>query len=334
MVYDISNFSSKPVGSIKAEYRFIDKNNEVITTVKDLPELSARESKTVNFTFDTRPLLGEYQFQLELNPGKSPKEEYYFNNFGLEEFKITPDKINPLLDVMFDGIVIMDQDIVSSKPLITVELLDENPFILLENPDNFTIILEDPNGDLTQIDMDDPEVDFYPAKEEEDNKSRIEYNPELKVDGEYKLKIEARDESNNSSGNKDYEVRFRVFNEEMVSNVFNYPNPFSTSTQFIFTLTGDEEPGNVLIRIMTLTGKVVREITTAELGNLRIGINKTDFKWDGRDEYGDKLGVGTYLYQVITKKIDGSDYKQFSDPTQNNTDYLFKKGFGKMVIIR
>jgi hypothetical protein len=334
MVYDISNFSNKPISSIKAEYKFIDKNNEVITTVKDLPDLAARESKTVSFTFDTRPLLGEYQFQLELNPGKSPMEEYYFNNFGLGEFKVTPDEINPLLNVMFDGIVIMDQDIVSSKPLITIELLDENPFILLENPENFTILLESPNKDITQINMDDPAIQFYPAVEEEDNKSRIEFNPELNIDGEYKLTIEARDESSNISGDKTYEVRFRVFNEELVSNVFNYPNPFSTSTQFIFTLTGDEEPGNVLIRIMTLTGKVVREITTAELGPLRIGINRTDYKWDGRDEYGDKLGNGTYLYQVITKKLDGSDYKHFSDPTQNNTDYLFKKGFGKLVIIR
>ena len=64
------------------------------------------------------------------------------------------------------------------------------------------------------------------------------------------------------------------------------------------------------------------------------GVLGTEFKWDGRDEFGDKLGNGTYLYQVITKKIDGSDYKHFSDPTQNNTDYLFKEGFGKLVIIR
>jgi len=334
LVYDISNFSSEKMPAAKVEYRIIDENNNVLTEVRDLPELEGRESKTINFTYNTRQLLGEHQFQMELNPSHSPLEEYYFNNFGLEEFKVTPDKINPLLDVTFDGIVIMDQDIVSSNPLITVQLLDENPFILLESPENFTILLEYPSGDLEQISIDDPALEFYPAIEGDDNESKIEYNPELKEDGEYKLTIVATDESSNSSGDKNYEVRFRVFNEEMVSNVFNYPNPFSTSTQFIFTLTGNETPGNVLIRIMTLSGKVVREITAAELGNLNIGINRTEYKWDGRDEFGDKLGNGTYLYQVITKKMDGSDYKHFSDPTQNNTDYLFKEGFGKLVIIR
>ncbi|MEM9546461.1 MAG: C25 family cysteine peptidase [Bacteroidota bacterium] len=334
LVYDISNFSTKDMSDVKVDYRIIDENNNVITETRDLPDLKSKESQTINFTYNTRELLGNYQFQLDINTARSPREDYYFNNFGLDEFKVTPDKINPLLNVTFDGIVIMDQDIVSSNPLILIELQDENPFILLESPENFSILLESPNGDVREITIDDPALDFYPANQGEENKSRIEYNPELLEDGEYKLTVEARDESSNSSGDKNYEVRFRVYNEEMVSNVFNYPNPFSTSTQFVFTLTGRDEPGNVLIRIMTLSGKVVREITAAELGPLRIGLNRTEYKWDGRDEFGDKLANGTYLYQVITKKIDGSDYKHFSDPRQDNTDYLFKEGFGKLVIIR
>ena len=334
IAYDVTNFSDYDLDALEVTYKMIDENNQAITETREIPALKSKESQPINFSYNTRELLGEYQLLLEMNAPQSPTEEYYFNNFGLEEFKVTPDEINPLLNVTFDGIVIMDQDIVSSNPLITIELLDENPYILLENPENFSINLESPGGDILQITPDDPELEFYPAVEGGNNKSRIEYNPELLEDGEYKLTVVARDESNNVSGDENYEVRFRVFNEEMVSNVFNYPNPFSTSTQFIFTLTGNEEPGNVLIRIMTLTGKVVREITSAELGPLRIGVNRTEYKWDGRDEFGDKLGNGTYLYQVITKKMDGTDYKHFSDPRQNNTDYLFKDGFGKLVIMR
>ena len=41
----------------------------------------------------------------------------------------------------------------------------------------------------------------------------------------------------------------------------NYPNPFSTSTKFVFTLTGSEIPDVFTIQIMTISGKVVREIT-------------------------------------------------------------------------
>jgi len=182
--------------------------------------------------------------------------------------------------------------------------------------------------------LDDPRVNFIPAQSDGDNVAIIEYSPVFTDDGSYTLSVEARDASGNTSGDLAYEVDFRVITEELISNVFNYPNPFSTSTQFVFTLTGSETPSNVLIRIMTLTGKVVREITAAELGGLNIGLNRTEYKWDGTDEYGEKLGNGTYLYQVISKKTDGSDYQKFNDETQNNTDHLFKEGFGKLVILR
>ena len=332
--YNVDNFSSSVVNPTKIKYSIIDSENNVTVIENDLPEIKSNASEEVNFSYDTRDLIGNHQLQVEINPSKNPMENYFFNNFGLEGFTVYPDTTNPILEVTFDGVVIMDQDIVSSNPMINIELSDENRFLFLENPENFTMLLSNPNGEEKQIDMNDPSVNFYTGNSADENTSRIEYNPELLDDGEYKLFVEATDESQNRSGNQAYEVRFRVFNEEMVSNVFNYPNPFSTSTQFIFTLTGNEEPGNILIRIMTLTGKVVREITAAELGQLRIGVNKTEYKWNGTDEFGERLGNGVYLYQVITKNIDGTDYEKFTDETQNNTDYLFKEGFGKLVIMR
>jgi len=287
-----------------------------------------------NIEIDTRGLTNDLILQAQLNSDRNPTEKYYFNNFGLIEFEVKPDTIDPLLDVTFDGVQIMNDDIVSSKPLIRMELDDSNPYLLLDDPENFIISLTSPDQEIQQILVDDPSITFIPAESGNENKAIIEYNPSLLNDGRYSLSVQSRDATGNNSGDLNYEVDFRVFNEEMISNVFNYPNPFSTSTQFIFTLTGDEEPGNILIRIMTLSGKVVREITSTELGSLRIGINKTEFKWDGTDEFGKKLANGTYLYQVITKKLDGADYQSFSDPNQNNTDYLFQKGFGKLVIIR
>ncbi len=332
--YDVSNFSSSDVDNSSIQYIITDVENNTIIKQVPLDKFSEGESKKIDFEFNTKDLVGDYQFQIEVNPDKSPMERYFFNNFGVTTFSVTTDKTNPLLDVTFDGIQIMNNDIVSAKPFIQIKLSDENPYLLLENKDDFTLTLEYPNGEFEELSSDDPAFLFFAASDGQYNEARLEYRPSLELDGTYKLKVNAIDASSNSSGGNNYEISFRVFNEEMVSNVFNYPNPFSTSTQFIFTLTGDEEPNNVLIRIMTLTGKVVKEITMADLGQVRLGLNKTSYKWNGTDEYGDKLGNGVYLYQVITKKMDGTDYKHFSDPTQNNTDYLFKEGFGKLVIMR
>ena len=46
--------------------------------------------------------------------------------------------------------------------------------------------------------------------------------------------------------------------------LINYPNPFS-STRFVFTLM-HEITSQMFIQIMTINGKVVKEITQDELG--------------------------------------------------------------------
>jgi flagellar hook assembly protein FlgD len=110
----------------------------------------------------------------------------------------------------------------------------------------------------------------------------------------------------------------------------NYPNPFSTSTKFVFVLTGNEVPDHMKIRIMTVSGKVVREIMRNELGNIHIGRNITDYAWDGRDEFGDRLANGVYLYKVYTDFSNGTDIEHRG----TEADPFFKKGWGKMYLMR
>src|SRR5690606_30511501 len=129
----------------------------------------------------------------------------------------------------------------------------------------------------------------------------IEFKPILEKDGVYKLLVQGKDKAGNIAGEGPlYEVHFTVENKPSITNVLNYPNPFSTSTQFIFTLTGSEIPSQFKIQILTVTGKIVKEITKAELGFLHIGRNITEYRWDGRDQYGQLLGNGVYLYRVLT----------------------------------
>ena len=86
------------------------------------------------------------------------------------------------------------------------------------------------------------------------------------------------------------------------------------------------------IQVLTVTGKVVREITQNELGPIHIGRNITDFKWDGTDMYGQKLANGVYLYRVITN-LNGKSLDQFKSD-DDNTDKYFNNGYGKMYLMR
>ncbi len=109
----------------------------------------------------------------------------------------------------------------------------------------------------------------------------------------------------------------------------NYPNPFSTSTKFVFILTGSEVPEQFDIQIMTITGKVVKTIRKEDLGYIHIGRNITEYSWDGTDDFGDKLANGVYLYKVNIK-LHGNKIETFS----TEADKYFTKEIGKLVILR
>jgi flagellar hook assembly protein FlgD len=80
---------------------------------------------------------------------------------------------------------------------------------------------------------------------------------------------------------------------------------------------------------MTVTGKVVREITEDQLGPIHIGRNITEYAWDGKDEFGDQLANGVYLYRVLSE-IKGEKIKH----RETDGDKYFKKEFGKMYLMR
>ena len=105
----------------------------------------------------------------------------------------------------------------------------------------------------------------------------------------------------------------------------------------MFTVTGSQVPQNIRIQVLTITGKIVKEITKEELGPLHIGRNITEYKWDGTDQYGQKLANGVYLYRVITN-LNGKSLDKFptmsNDGFETNTDQYFNKGYGKMYLMR
>jgi hypothetical protein len=241
------------------------------------------------------------------------------------------DKENPLLDVTFDGMRILDGDIVSAKPQIVISLKDENKFLDLSDTSVFEIRLIKPSSSTYErvyFSNSENNMEFEEAKLPENN-AKVIYRPEFAEDGTYKLSISARDISNNDSGNDNYEIDFEVINRSTITEVLNWPNPFTTKTHFVFTLTGSELPSDMKIQIMTISGKLVREITMDELGPIRIGKNITDYAWDGTDEYGDRLANGVYLYRVITV-MDG----QNMELRETQASQYFKKSFGKMYLMR
>lgn len=330
------NISESNFDSLKVKMLVTDQNNVTnLIPLSRFKPLIAGDTLHVRGPIATQAFVGQNSLFVDVNPDNDQPEQFHFNNFLYKNFYVKADKVNPLLDVTFDGVHILNRDIVSSKPHILIKLKDESRWMILNDTTGYSIKVRYPNGIIKPFYFNNTDtLKFIPAGNapNPDNTATIDLLPHFTQDGDYELIVTGQDRSGNTAGNLEYKVGFQVINKPMISNMLNYPNPFTTSTAFVFTITGSEVPQNIKIQIMTITGKIVREITKDELGPLHIGRNITEFKWDGTDMFGQKLANGIYLYRVVTN-LNGKSLDKYK-AEDDNTDKYFNKGYGKMYLMR
>lgn len=333
------NISPYNMDSLLIRYWVQDKNNNLHKIkYKRLRPHPAEDIIKDTVRFNTMSYPGLNSIWVEANPidtltgNYDQLEQYHFNNIAQKFFYVNSDKANPLLDVTFDGVHILDGDIVSAKPEIVVQLKDENKYLALNDSSLFAVYLTSLSTSLEHRvyfkEYGTEKMKFVEAQLPK-NSCKIYFNPEFSADGKYLLRIQAKDRSNNESGKNDLTISFEVITKSTITEIFNYPNPFSTATKFVFTLTGFEVPTDFRIQILTVTGKLAKTITLSELGNIHVGRNITDYTWDGKDDFGDKLANGVYFYHVITS-INGKTIEKRT----TEADKYFKHGFGKLYIMR
>ncbi|MBF8963091.1 hypothetical protein I0P70_07535 [Pontibacter sp. FD36] len=290
--------------------------------------LEGNKTAMFNYTMSSLELDGNYKLSMYVNPRLQPEQQFQ-NNIYEVNFAVQS-KLHPIMDVAFDGVHIMDGELVAPSPLISITVKDENKHIYLENADAMEVYLTN-NATGVSLDIKETakssELRVFPADQKND--FRFEYKPEHLENGIYTLEVRGKDVTGKASGVSPYRINFEVENESKITNFYPYPNPFSTKTQFIFTLTGGVIPDQFKIQIMTVTGKVVKEIMREEIGPIRIGNNKTEYAWDGTDMYGDKLANGVYLYRVVMPK-DTEEMKHI----WKKGDKGFVNGYGKIYILR
>jgi len=138
--------------------------------------------------------------------------------------------------------------------------------------------------------------------------------------GRHKLRVKGWDIANNpGEGYTEFVVAEN--GKVALDHVLNYPNPFTTSTNFQFEHNLAAQMLEVQVSIFSVSGKLVKTIiqTTANADGFRVN----DIAWDGKDDYGDQLARGVYLYRV---KVRGTD-------TAGSTATA-ESSFEKLVILK
>ena len=118
------------------------------------------------------------------------------------------------------------------------------------------------------------------------------------------LTLKAWDVYNNSST---AEIQFVVYDKDQklkIENVLNYPNPFINYTEFWFN-HNSSEPLDVSVQIFTVSGKLIRTLNGSTGSNECCDQGSSSLSrsivWDGRDDFGDKIGKGVYVYKLTVK---------------------------------
>jgi hypothetical protein len=324
----------------KVELRDVATGQVRRTVFAPAPVLAGNATVTIPVSVNVIGLFGSFTTKVTVNPEPNALPElYHFNNeLSVPPFTVVDHNVPPTLDVAFDGRRILNGELVSPRPSISIQLRDEDQLRHIDNRSYFTVLLKRPGETtFTAVDLNGPGVNFS-VNTTNGSVATLEFSPGQTsplADGMYTLRVQGRDPSSanagtNGAGNsQEFEVKFEVVNASTITNVFPYPNPVTSKARFVFTLTGQELPRNLKIQIMTVTGRVVREIFMSELGPLHIGNNLSEYAWDGTDQYGDRLANGTYLYRVSLDDPSG----QFSQ-RRTSGDQAFKNDWGKLVLLR
>lgn len=139
--------------------------------------------------------------------------------------------------------------------------------------------------------------EYYQSDVDDYTKGSLQYQFKDLEEGVHTLKLKAWDVYNNSSTS---EIEFVVAENDNleISRVLNYPNPFVNYTEFWFEHNRPYEPLDVQVQVLTVSGKIVwstNQLITTE------GFLSRDIIWDGRDDFGDRIGKGVYIYKISVK---------------------------------
>ena len=228
---------------------------------------------------------------------------------GGTDTTVVNDGDGPNIDIFFDDASYTNAYLVGPEPNLIVKLTDETGLNTTGTGVGHSLegILNE--NESNPIDF----TNYFTGDLDAGGKSgEVNFKFNKLSDGDYSLLVKAWDVFNNFSSE---DAVFTVVNDDqlVIRDIYNYPNPFSTSTTFTFqhNLT---KPIDVKIKIYTIAGRMIKQIERENVNQKFVKIS-----WDGRDADGDNLANGTYLYKLIVKTTDG----EFS-----------QSSIGKMAVIR
>ena len=272
-----------------ANYPILFQNNSLFkgkATVKEgLWTLDFYIPKDINYAIDTGKLVFYAENGIYDAIGYNSKI-----NIGGESNNPISDNQPPLIELYLNDLNFKEGGTVNTTPILIAKLSDDYGINVSKSKIGHEIISTLNQDASTEKIMND----FYISDKDNYKKGEVKYQMDKLEAGDYTLKLRAWDIANNKA---EAEVSFIVSNSEQnsITHVLNYPNPFTTATSFMFEFDSQNNTIEAQIDIFTVAGKLIKTIREPLSPNgkrFQTGI------WDGKDAYGDQLAKGIYIYKV------------------------------------
>ncbi len=281
----------------------------------DSPEIEYNQQRNVVYKGKNSITNGYFDFtfvvpkDIALNMGRGKISYYAFNDasdaFGFDtNFRIggiNPNGINdiegPQLNLYINDENFISGSITDESPVMILNAFDENGINTVGNGigHDLVAILDGNSSEPILLN------DYYSAALDSYQSGEIRYQFTNLEQGKHTLEVKVWDVNNNSSVVK---TEFIVQNKAntMLEHVYNYPNPFTTRTSFQFEHNQSCSNLDVQIQIFTISGKLVKSINQTVN---TVGFRTEGIEWDGKDDFGDALAKGVYVYRLSVKNNTG-----------------------------
>lgn len=210
--------------------------------------------------------------------------------------------VGPNVELYMNDSTFVFGGLTDDTPVLFARMFDENGINTVGNGIGHDLKATLDNQTADQIILND----FYEADLDTYQSGSIRYQLTGLAEGRHTLELKVWDVHNNSS---EAYTEFVVAPsaEVALDHVLNYPNPFTTRTEFMFEHNQPCDFLDVKIEVFTVSGKLVktlREVVQTD------GFRADAIAWDGKDEFGDKIGRGVYVYRLHVRTPDGRTAEQ------------------------
>ncbi len=236
--------------------------------------------------------------------GNRDAHGYYANfNIGGSLNGAQLNTVGPEIELFMNDTLFVSGGITSTNPILIGQLKDENGINTVGNGIGHDITA------VIDADTQNPLIlnEFYETNLDTYQQGEVRYQLTELTPGEHNLTLKAWDVHNNSSTSS---LSFLVAENSTIAleHVLNYPNPFTTNTQFMFEHNQACTQLDVRIQIFTVSGKLVK---TLEHHSHENGYRVDGITWDGTDDFGDRIGKGVYVYKVEIQNELGDKAEQY-----------------------